>query len=81
MFHATNARLGRKARRIRDIRVTRDNQAASAHGWQAREIKPGTWRYRDPRFDHRQHAGIATSTPKRPAASRAISNGGSRNAR
>ena len=77
MFHATNARLGRQARRIRDIALARDNTAAAAHGWQAREITPGTWRYRDPRFDRHQHAGIATSTPKRPAASRAVSNGGS----
>ena len=77
MFHATNARLGRQARRIRDIGLARDNTAAAAHGWQAREIKPGTWRYRDPRFDHRQRARLDTSTPNRPAASRAISNGGS----
>ena len=77
MFHATNARLGRQARRIRDIGLARDNTAAAAHGWQARETKPGTWRYRDPRFDHRQRARLDTSTPTRPAASRAISNGGS----
>ena len=77
MFHATNARLSRQARRIRDHGLARDNTAATAHGWQAREITPGTWRYRDPRFDHRQHADRAPSTPKRPAASRALSNGGS----
>jgi hypothetical protein len=77
MFHATNARLGRQARRIRDIGLARDNQAAAAHGWQSREITPGTWRYRDPQFDHRQRAGLDTSTPTRLAASRAVSNGGS----
>ena len=77
MFHAINARLGRHARRIRDLGLARDNTAAAAHGWQAREIKPGTWRYRDPRFDHRQRAGRVTSTSKSPAASRAVSNGGS----
>ena len=77
MFHATNARLGRQARRIRDLGLARDNTAAAAHGWQAREITPGTWRYHDPRFDHRQRAGLDTSTPTRPAASRAVSNGGS----
>ena len=77
MFHAINARLGRQVRRIRDIGLARANTAAAAHGWQAREIKPGTWQYRDPRFDHRQRAGLDTSTPSRPAASRAISNGGS----
>ena len=78
MFHATNARLGRQARRIRDIGLARDNMAAAAHGWQAREITPGTWRYRDPRFDdRRQRTGLGTSTPTRPAASRDVSNGGS----
>jgi hypothetical protein len=77
MFHATNARLGRQARRIRDIGLARNNTATAAHGWQAREITSGTWRYRDPRFDHRQRTGLDTSTPTRPAASRAVSNGGS----
>ena len=76
MFHATNARLGRQARKIRDIRVARDGQAATAHRWQAQEIKPGTWCYRDPRFDHRASTPISTP-PTRPAASRAINNGGS----
>jgi hypothetical protein len=77
MFHATNARLGRQTRRIRDIGISRDNTAAAVHGWQARETKPGTWCYRDPRFDHRQRARLDTSTPTSSAASRAISNGGS----
>jgi hypothetical protein len=63
MFHATNAHLGRQARRIRELGLARDNTAAVAHGWQLREITPGTWRYRDPRFDHRQHAGIRTELP------------------
>ena len=77
MFNATNARLGRQARRIREIGLARDNQAAATHGWLAREITPGTWCYRDPRFDHRQRACLDTSTPNRSAASRAVSNGGS----
>jgi hypothetical protein len=78
MFHAINARLGRQVRRIREIGLARVNTAAAAHGLQAREIKPGTWQYRDPRFDGiRQRARLDTSTPNRPAASRAISNGGS----
>jgi hypothetical protein len=76
MFHATNARLGRQARKVRDIRVARDNQAATVHGWQAQEIKSGTWCYRDPRFGHRASTPISTS-PTLPAASRAVSNGGS----
>ena len=79
MFHATNAFLGRQVRRILDIGLARDNMAAAAaYGWQAREITPGTWSYRDPRFDdRRQCAGLGTSIPTRPAASRDINNGGS----
>jgi hypothetical protein len=57
MFHATNALLGRQVRRIRDIGLARDNLAAATHGWQAREITPGTWSYRDPRFDDRRQPG------------------------
>jgi hypothetical protein len=72
MFHATNARLGRQARKIRDIRLAGDNQAATAHGWQTQEIRPGTWRYRDPRFGHR--ASTPSSTPPTRLA---VSNGGS----
>jgi hypothetical protein len=77
MFHAINAFLSRKVYRIRNIGADRANAIAAAHGWQAWEIKPGTWRYRDPRFDQRQQARLGTSTPDRPAASRAIRNGGS----
>jgi hypothetical protein len=77
MFHAINARLGHQARRIRDIGLARDNMAAAAHGWQAYETKPGTWRYRDPRFDHRLRARLGTSTQNCSAANRATSNGGS----
>jgi hypothetical protein len=66
MFHATNARLSRQARRIRDIGLARDNTAAAARGWQVRETVPGIWRYRDPRFDHRQRARLDTSTPDQP---------------
>ena len=77
MFHATNARLARQVRRIRDIGLAHDNTAAATQGWQAREITPGTWRYRDPRFDTRQRTGLDPSTLNRSAASRATSNGGS----
>jgi hypothetical protein len=77
MFHATNARLARQVRRIRDIGLAHDNTAAATKGWQACEITPGTWRYRDPRFDTRQPAGLGPSTSNCSAASRATSNGGS----
>jgi hypothetical protein len=77
MFHATNARLARQVRRIRDIGLAHDNTAAATKGWQACEITPGTWCYRDPRFDTRQRAGLDLSNPNCSAASRATSNGGS----
>lgn len=77
MFHAIKAFLSRKVHRIRNIGADRANAIAAAHGWQAWEIKPGTWRYRDPRFDQRQQARLDTSNLDRPASSRANSDGGS----
>jgi hypothetical protein len=62
MFHATNARLGRQARRIRDLGVARDNAIATGHGWHAQQIKPGTWSYRDPRFSYLSFARTQPST-------------------
>ena len=51
MFHAINQQLARLRRQILEIGLARDNAIAAAHGWQARQVKPGTWSYRDPRFD------------------------------
>jgi hypothetical protein len=50
MLHANSAWPARHARQIRDTGLARDNTTAARHGWQAREITPGTWSYRDPRF-------------------------------
>jgi hypothetical protein len=56
MFHAINTWLARQARRARDYRLARDNQIATANGWQVQRIAGGTYRYRDPRFDQRASA-------------------------
>ena len=61
MFHAINQQLARLWRQILEIGLARDNAIAAAHGWQARQVKPGTWSYRDPRFDQ-YPAGKISST-------------------
>ena len=50
MFHAINQQLARLRRQILEIGLARDNAIAAAHGWHARQIRLGTWSYRDPRF-------------------------------
>ncbi len=71
MSHAINAWLGRHARQIRDLGLARDNQIAADHRWQAREIKPSIWEYRDPRFDLLAPRSGDGTTRTRPAVSRA----------
>jgi hypothetical protein len=51
MFQAISARLARLAQRARDRRLIREQQIAVAHGWQLRRVAPGTYQFRDPRFD------------------------------
>jgi hypothetical protein len=51
MFQAISARLVRLAHSARDRRLTREQQIAAAHGWQLRRVAPGTYQFRDPRFD------------------------------
>jgi hypothetical protein len=58
MFHATSMRLAALATRIRAHGLSRDQQVAAAHGWQAEHIAGSTYRYRDPRFDR-----LATRPP------------------
>ena len=53
MFHAISAWLARHVWQIVSAGATRDNAIAAAHGWLARQIKPGIWSYRDPRFIYR----------------------------
>ena len=54
MFHAINAWLARHWRQILNLGLARDNAFAAVHGWQARQVKPDTWSYRDPRFIYRK---------------------------
>jgi len=61
MFHAINQQLARLRRQILDIGLVRDNAIAAAHGWQARQVKPGTWSYRDPRFGQHPAGKIAST--------------------
>ncbi len=49
MFHATNTRLARLARRARS-RLSADAEYAARYGWQTEQGRWGTRRYRDPRF-------------------------------
>ncbi len=50
MFHASTAPITRLVRRLRS-RLALDSEYAAWHGWQVQQIRPGTYRYRDPRFD------------------------------
>ena len=61
MFHAINQQLTRLRRQILNIGLTRDNATATAHGWQARQDKPGIWSYRDSRFGQRRVGKIAST--------------------
>jgi len=51
MFQAISVRLARLAQRARDQRLIREQQITAATGWQVRRVAPGTYRFRDPRFD------------------------------
>ncbi len=66
MFHVTSARLGRLTRRIH-ARLSVPGEYAVWHGWETRQVRPGTREYRDPRF--RQLAAVrAAALPADPAA-------------
>ena len=65
MFHAISGWLAHQARRIRDHNLADDLGFAADHGWTAREIAPGTWAYRDPRFTTR--SGIRAGQNLAPA--------------
>jgi hypothetical protein len=56
MPNVINASLARHLRQILNLGLARDNAIAAVHGWQARQVKPGTWSYRDPRFIYRKYA-------------------------
>jgi len=64
MFQAISARLARLAARARDRRLIQEQQVAAAHGWQLCRVAPGTYQFRDPRFDRlreRQHSASPAS--------------------
>jgi len=63
MFHVINQQLTRLRRQILEYGLARDNALAARHGWEAREVKPGTWSYRDPRFGQHQAGKIASTVP------------------
>jgi hypothetical protein len=50
MAHVISAWLRRLVARIQ-AGPDRANQIAARYGWQCEQVRPGTWRYRDPRFD------------------------------
>lgn len=62
MSNVINAWLARHLRQILNIGLARDNAIAAVHGWQARQVKPGTWSYRDPRFIYRKFEVTQPST-------------------
>jgi hypothetical protein len=72
MFHAINQQLARLRRQILDIGLTRDNAIAAAHGWHARQVKPGTWSYRDPRFSQHPARKIASAVQAAPSDGPAV---------
>ena len=51
MFHVISARLNRLARKIAVLYDGQVSEYASWHGWTVTRVSPGTWWYRDPRFD------------------------------
>ena len=57
MLHAISAALACLAARARDYHAQRDHDTAAIHGWEVHEVTPGTYRYRDPRFDQRTALG------------------------
>jgi hypothetical protein len=61
MFHVINQQLARLWRQILEIELARDNATAAAHGWQVRQVKPGTWSYRDPRFGQHPVGKVAST--------------------
>jgi hypothetical protein len=51
MFHAIKTRMARTARAIAAFRLAEASEHAAWYGWTVTQTGPGTWRYRDPRFD------------------------------
>jgi hypothetical protein len=63
MSHVSNGWLARHLRQaINRLGPELANTAAAAHGWQAAQIRRGTWSYRDPRFMYRNFAMTQNSS-------------------
>jgi len=62
MFHVISAAWARLARRIAG-RQALPFEYAAWHGWEVRQIKRGTYRFRDPRFGQLAAARTAPADP------------------
>ncbi len=63
MFHAIKTRIARAVRKFAAFRLAEASEYAAWHGWTVTQAGPGTWRYRDPRFDQLKTARTAQSQP------------------
>ena len=63
MFHAIKTRIARAIRRIAAFRLAATSEFAAWYGWTITQTGPGTWRYRDPRFDQLKAARTAQPDP------------------
>jgi hypothetical protein len=62
MFHVISAALARLARRMSD-RQALPFEYAAWHGWEVRQVKRGTYAFRDPRFGQLAAAHTAPAAP------------------
>jgi hypothetical protein len=66
MFHVIKTRLTRLRRKIAAYQLATASEYAVWYGWTVTQTGPGTWRYRDPRFDQLK----ANRTAQPPATGR-----------
>ena len=66
MFHVIKTRLTRLGRKIAAYQLAKASEHAAWYGWTITQTGPGTWRYRDPRFDQLK----ASRTAQPPATGR-----------
>jgi hypothetical protein len=62
MFHVISAALGRLGRRM-SARQALPFEYAAWHGWEVRQVKRGTYLFRDPRFGQLAAAHTAPASP------------------
>ncbi len=63
MFHAIKTRIARTARAIAAFRLAQASEHAAWYGWTITQVGPGTWQYRDPRFDQLKTTRTAQPQP------------------